>query len=384
VRAYTQEIEERVRLHVQVRSWTRSGLLERSQAAALDADIRTDLKCTNRIPRFVLAFFTVVVVGAAFRLVHVILTLHGGTDLFGLNIVFGVGCAVMAEWLVSKVRLYRFGIEEALAMAAVVFMGRGASLFVDERHMTVGLSVAAFVALIVYLRLGLIYSAVVAMCCASAIPFQFDRADWVRRLIAAATLGAVFAAARSLHRRYGDDYPGDEYASLKAVSWLGAYLAMNLRIFDIAASVSPATSVPGGIYWTTYALIWLLPAAGLTIAIRERDRQLLAANFVMALVTLVTNKPYLGWTRTSWDPMLLGAMLTGVAIAIRWWLSRGEAGQRAGFTSAPLLEVDREALRALGAISFAAQPHAAAAHSVPSDGGFDGGRSGGGGADAGF
>jgi hypothetical protein len=383
VRAYTREIEERVRLHLQVRSWTRSGLVERSQAAALDADLRTDLKRTNRIPRFVLAFFTVVVVAAAVGLVRVILALHG-SDLFGVNVAFGVGCAVMAQWLVSKVRLYRFGIEEALAMAAVVFMGRGASLFVDERHMTVGLSVAAFIALVVYLRLGLIYSAVVAMCCASAIPFQFDLADWVRRLIAAATLGAVFAVARSLHRRYGDDYPGDEYASLQALSWLGAYLAVNLRIFDIAATVPTTTSVPGGIYWTTYVLIWLLPAAGLTIAIRERDRQLLAANLVMALVTLVTNKPYLGWTRTSWDPMLLGAMLTAVAIVIRRWLSRGEAGQRAGFTSVPLLEVDREGLRPLGAISFVVQPHAAAAHSVHSDGGFDGGRSGGGGADAGF
>ena len=35
------------------------------------------------------------------------------------------------------------------------------------------------------------------------------------------------------------------------------------------------------------------------------------ASLVMAMATLATNKPYLGWERHTWDPMLLGVLLTG-------------------------------------------------------------------------
>ena len=43
-------------------------------------------------------------------------------------------------------------------------------------------------------------------------------------------------------------------------------------------------------YWATYAAIWILPAVGLFLAIRDRHRWMLDVNIVMAIVTLMSNK----------------------------------------------------------------------------------------------
>jgi hypothetical protein len=52
---------------------------------------------------------------------------------------------------------------------------------------------------------------------------------------------------------------------------------------------------------------------------------------ITAILTLVTNKPYLGWQRHTWDPMLLGALLIGVPLLIRRWLAKGPGGIRHDF-----------------------------------------------------
>ena len=53
-------------------------------------------------------------------------------------------------------------------------------------------------------------------------------------------------------------------------------------------------------------MLLLLPAIGLFVAIREKNRPLLDVNIVLVLATLATNKPYLGTARQTWDPILLG------------------------------------------------------------------------------
>jgi uncharacterized membrane protein YgcG len=126
-------------------------------------------------------------------------------------------------------------------------------------------------------------------------------------------------------------------------------------------------------------MIWILPLAGLYLAIRDKDRPLLAVSLVMTLGTLLTNKSYLGWPRHEWDPILLGVFLMAAAIAVRRWLSAGPNGQRAGFTPARILSKQRGAVTILGTASAGFHPDAP---SYPESGGsgFDGGRSGGGGA----
>jgi hypothetical protein len=81
-----------------------------------------------------------------------------------------------------------------------------------------------------------------------------------------------------------------------------------------------ATLLPDGklefanpFYWTTWVLIWCLPPLILVRGVRQKDRFVIAVGAISIVLTFVTNKPYLGWQRHTWDPMLLGIALTAVA-----------------------------------------------------------------------
>ena len=84
---------------------------------------------------------------------------------------------------------------------------------------------------------------------------------------------------------------------------------------------------------------------------RRKDRFVIAAGAIAAILTFITNKPYLGWQRHTWDPMLLGTLLTGVALFIRRWLARGPGGIRHGFTAERLSGKDKEWMNAGAAAS---------------------------------
>ena len=112
------------------------------------------------------------------------------------------------------------------------------------------------------------------------------------------------------------------------------------------------------------------------MGIRDRDRDLIDVSLVLMLVTLITNKPYLGWARNTWDPIVFGTLLIGVAIAARRWLERGPNRQRRGFTARRILDRDRTA-RSMLSMASATLPPQTAAHAEPAPPEFGGGRSGG-------
>ena len=102
------------------------------------------------------------------------------------------------------------------------------------------------------------------------------------------------------------------------------------------------------------------------------------------ILTLVTNKPYLGWPRHTWDPMLMGALLVGIALFIQRWLKGGADGIRSGFTGRRLSGKDKQWMNAGStAFSVLSQPGATPATAQPKDQ-FGGGESGGGGASSDF
>jgi uncharacterized membrane protein YgcG len=133
-------------------------------------------------------------------------------------------------------------------------------------------------------------------------------------------------------------------------------------------------------------LIWCLPPFVLARGVRQKDRFAIAVGAIIAILTLVFNKPYLGWQRHSWDPMLLGILLTGVALFIRRWLARGQGGIRHGFTAARLSGKDKSWMNAgsavLGLVS--PQPITPSPQTSSPDFRFGGGASGGGGAEGDF
>src|SRR5439155_22974403 len=157
----------------------------------------------------------------------------------------------------------------------------------------------------IYRRYGLVYAAVGAMLCTALVPFQFQLTVAMQLSLAALVFGAAFAVTRAAHLRYGDDFPGDDYANLQAAACAGLYLVLNLHLTDVISWTPGAPPVATWFYWTSYAATWLVPAAALTAAIRDKDRPLLTVGIVLALCTLVTNKPYLGFARQTWDPMIL-------------------------------------------------------------------------------
>ncbi|HEV2689118.1 MAG TPA: hypothetical protein VGV35_11200, partial [Bryobacteraceae bacterium] len=95
---------------------------------------------------------------------------------------------------------------------------------------------------------------------------------------------------------------------------------------------------------------------------------------------------YLGWQRHTWDPMLLGILLTGVAFFLRRWLARGEGGIRYGFTAARLSGKDKQWMTAGSAVFGALSPNliTPAPQASSPEVRFGGGDSGGGGASGDF
>ena len=393
MRRYTAEDEQRIRMQARVRDWMRAGLLRPEQGAALAAELRTDLKRTNELLRAALALFTAVIVLAFVTLLFVSFEPHATSWALTLALV-AVGCVALAEYLVAAFGLYRYGVEEVLACGSVLLLAFSVGYGIEATGFSSSprawdtelLLVASAGGFAVYRRYGLVYAAVGAMIGAALIPFQWPLTDAVQRSLATVAFGAVFAMTRAAHRRDGGDFPGDEYDNLQAAACAGLYLALNLHVTDvISAAPSGAPPVPTWFYWSTYAATWLIPTAALTVAIREKDRALLTVGIVLALCTLVTNKPYLGWTRQTWDPMLLGVVLIGGAIALRRWLASGPDGQRGGFTPARILERDRDILSALATASVAwhGRRHEPPPAEAPGSD-FAGGRSGGAGGGAGY
>ena len=108
--------------------------------------------------------------------------------------------------------------------------------------------------------------------------------------------------------------------------------------------VSSVDALPA-FYWATYVAIWLVPAAGLWMAMRDRQRLLLDVNILLAIVTLMSNKQYLGAEQMPWDPILFGVLLVGVALGLRRWLSSGPNGSRQGVVAERLLASERAVSR---------------------------------------
>jgi hypothetical protein len=378
MKRYSQDEEEKIRAQSAVREWTRSGLLTEQQMEALSAELRTELRRTNNFLRLVLFVFTCLIAGASVALFVDTFDIEEKGPVIATCFVSALLCYGLSEYGISRFRFYRFGIEEGLAAAAVALsvIGSVAAADLRESPILVGLSVGAIGSLYLYLRFGYLYAALASLLCAAAIPFQFNFSLEIERGLTAILLLVAFIVVRRGRLAHGDDYPGDDYGLIQACAAAGVYLSLNCQLIEVHA--------PGVFYWTTYALVWIIPAVTLWLGLRDRDRPLLDVSLGMVLATLATNKPYLGLMQQSWDPIVFGLFLGGIAIVIRRWLSSGSGGARHGFTSSRLVSGDRRILAAVGTASAALQSDAAVREPAVSKPEFGGGRSGGAGASGEF
>jgi len=391
---YSTADEERIRAAAQVRAWTQSGLLDAAQGASIESGLRTELRRTNRALRFALFIFGTIVVLASVGLWIAAFNLRFDSAVARTAMVAGVAYFIVAQFLVLKFQLYRFGVEEAFAVWAGVLVGFGAGFLVSsggthgDPPARAALVTASVASAIVYWRFGYLYAAFGAVANAAFAAFFLGLPMMAARIVSALIFLAAFVVSRRSHRMHGDEFPGDDYGAIESIAWIGIYAVLNLRLSpDLYSAIYRSRAdVPRLFYWATYAGIWLLPATGFALAVRDKHRPMLWASLVTAMATLATNKPYLGWPRHPWDPALLGVLLLATAMAVRRWLSRAADGLRGGFTAQPLVaSVDRQVLVALGALAVAAQPFAPRMPSeTPAVGPGRGGRSGGGGGGADF
>jgi hypothetical protein len=380
---YSRDEERAIRIQRLVHDWNKSGIITGEQRDRMLPDVKVDLRRTNMFLRGTLFVFAFMIVQSAAGLVAVTLDLDNRYVVGVIALIAGVASYAAAQRLVTQYRLYRFGIEEAAAMAAAVFLvAAGWILFnLQYNYATLyAFAVAALLSFALFRRFGFVYAGVGAIAFATFFIFDIDQSDTFRRLFSFVFLLTVFFYSRERRQDHDWDFPADTYAVFEALSWAALYLIANLKL-------SSWVSTPDDVkqfYWLTYVLIWILPAAGLWFAIRDRHRLMLDVNIALAIITLMSNKPYLGATQKPWDPILFGIMLVGVSLGLRQWLASGANGTRSGFVAHRLLESEKAALAMAGnATVLAPGAPPPSAHEPPPPS-FGGGRSGGAGASGSF
>jgi hypothetical protein len=387
--AYQKEHELAIRTARQVHDWAKSGLISAEQRDQMLPELAVDLRRTNKFLRVTLFLFGLMIIQSLAGLLAITI---GSADEVAAGALCGAvaaGSFWTANMLITRYKLYRFGVEEAPAIASIILTGAAVLLLAmiggSDRALdlpiTMALLAASGVAFALFRQFGFVYGAVIAMMLATAAAFVPGNSDVAHRIVAAMLLAVCFALGRSARQRHGLEFPGDNYAIIEAAAWIGLYCVVNLQISQWLSARDAGTPF----YWSTYVLTWALPAAGLWLAIHDRHRLLLDVNVAMAIVTLMTNKAYLGTPRQPYDPVAFGLLLIVVAIGVRRWLAGGKDGSRGGYIAERLLASEKERLGVVGTFSVVHQgpvAEPAAAPEPPPVGG--GGRSGGAGAAGNF
>jgi len=359
MRAYSASSEEALRARNFLQDWAGEGLLTEAQYQRMGQETVCDLRRTNIFLRIVLFLFTLVIVGAAVALFFVVLIPHPAAQTTGsFLLIFAALSYAAAEFAVSRFRLYRYGIEEALAACAVGFLCVGilGAWFGGRPNGMECLVPAAggIASLWMWHRFGLPYAFLAAMIFVVWLPGYWTSSHSAQHLIVAAFYAAGLIAVAAVRSRHRFTYLNHGYSIAEALLWLGIYLAINLQLSsDLLGQwwdgprITNEFSRP--FYWATWVLTWCLPPAVLARGLRKKDRFVIAVGAIAAILTLVTNKPYLGWPRHTWDPTLLGALLIAVALFIRRWLAAGPDGIRHGFTAQRFSGKDKQWMNAASA-----------------------------------
>ncbi len=401
MRIYSASSEETLRARKLLTDWEGEGFLTKEQYQLLEQETVSDLRTTNIFLRLVLSLFTLIGAGAAVGLFFKVFLSAPSEQTIGVFfLIFAVVCYVAAEVAVSQARLYRYGIEEALAACSVGFLCVGmqmaffSGIFYPASAGGVRFTVPAVGAvssLWIWRRFGLWYGFAAAMIFAIFLPGYWTFSHAAQHVIVAAFYATGLICVAAVRSRHRFDYLDDSYSLVEAFLWLGIYLAINLKLWSLSVPAQWwggarfASEFPRPFYWTTWVLVWCLPPVILARGIRRKDRFVIAVGAIVAVLTFVTNKPYLGWQRHTWDPMLLGILLTGVAVFIRRWLARGPGGIRYGFTAERLSGKDKHWMNAGSAVFGLLTPQSITpAPPASEDFGFGGGASGGGGATGDF
>ena len=131
MRLYSASSEETLRARGLLKDWAGEGFLTKEQYQRLEKETVSELRTTNIFLRLVLFLFTLIGVGAAVGLFFEVFLPRSSEQTVGIFLlIFAAVCYAAAEAAVSQFRLYRYGIEEALAVCSVGFLCVGMQLAV--------------------------------------------------------------------------------------------------------------------------------------------------------------------------------------------------------------------------------------------------------------
>lgn len=401
MRVYTAESEEALRARSLLKDWADEGYLSKTQHERMEQEIVCELRRTNIFLRLVLFLFTVIIVAAGTGLFFVVIFSRSSQRGTGVFLLF---CAVVlyacAEFAVMQAKLYRYGIEEALALCSIAFLCVGVAAtfgglsFFSNSLATEFLVAAtgALASLWVWSRFGFAYAFLAAIIFVVWLPGYWTSSGPAHHVIVAALYAAGLITVVAVRPRHRFTYLDNDYSIVESLLWFGIYVAVNLQLSSVDVighwlrGGQSAAEFPKTFYWVTWVLIWCVPPAVLARGVHQKDRFVIAVGAVVAILTLVTNKPYLGGQRHTWDPMLLGALLIGVALFLRRWLAGGESSVRHGFTAQRLSGKDKLLMSAAAAGLGFVSPNSISVNTKAASSGpqFGGGDSGGGGASSNF
>lgn len=393
--------EENIFIRKRAKTWQRSRLLTQKQLQIVWERTNPYLTETSLFFRLLFFFFTSVCVLAAVG--ALLLPAFGGNEIqIGyIFLFFSIPTYGLAEYVVQTYHFYRYGIEEALALMSLVCLCGGLVMIIfpkiweNEQGIIISLAVSSCVfGYWLYLRFGFWYAALISTASLSILPFQFSLAPVWERILLVLMLSLLFLISLQTETAAMEDFRKKRKGVIQACLFAGIYLAINVRIFEVAESwfdqtpphLVPHAGLPPEAYWFSYALTFLVPIWGLFLATKTRKRALMNAAGITLALSLATNKDYLGLTHYSWDPIIFGATLIGAAVLMIRWLARGKNKECYGFTAESILKPERYGL-SLPEIGAAVMPGMtmAASEAPPAESSpFEGGQSGGGGASRNF
>jgi hypothetical protein len=377
MRAYSQTDEENLRDQALVEDWIRSGLLNPDQEQTFRSGMTVRLRQTQSVLRAVLALFTLLIVVASVGLTVILLDI----PLFG---IWGAICLGLAWLLATRGRLYRCGAEEALAAAAVVLL----TLSLTETRPSefrglFGMVAGTLGSFGIYALFRFRYALATGAVLAGLTPFMLRESVVTERSLSLLVFALIFFGARLIQHLTPREAANEDWTVAQAAAFAGFYLVLNLMISTRGMGLLGPSDTSVSVkwfYWLTYVLTWTVPATGLWLGVRERVRLVMDVSAAAFLVTILTNKAYLGRTHQTWDPILLGILLIAAAVSLRRWLAK----EPDGFTPRRLLESENRAISAAAALSLAVPQAPGPNAPEPQSFKGSGGQSGGGGASGNF
>jgi MFS family permease len=376
------------------RSWRRAGLVDDVALAAVESAYPDDRARAGPVFRVLLFLFTVVAVSGLLGFLAAMGL--GGHEPALATLAAAAGAALLAltELQVGALRRRQGGTEAATSLLGICLpLAAAAWLVLGPGHMEPAAGVAVLCTLAAALtgaaawRWGYPFYAALGTAAAlvALAHLPAGRAVWIALALAAAP--ALLRLSES--PRLPPAHRSSAMAVL-LVALAGLYLAVHAvsweeriveRIGGRDPGLAPPASTQGSVlWWSAMAATALVPILVLAAGLRRRRLPLLLAGTVAGVASLATFQHYLG-LGPAWL-LLTGAGALWIAAVLGLWryLDSGPAGERGGFTAAPLLtDARRQAALEVGVAVLTLQPEARHAEGErPFEGG--GGRSGGAGA----